>query len=187
MRTTRDTLIEVAARLVDEGGEAAVTLREVGARAGLSHNAPYKHFADKRDLLATVAAVELRNLATRIARAVAPCRTGIEQVRASARVYLEWAQANPVRFKLVFGQWGTEPHDELDAAAAEATSVMYNCVAAAVADRTLRGDPDRIAPMVWSLGHGAVDLNLADHLRKKPGAPTPEQLVDDLIDLLGAG
>jgi AcrR family transcriptional regulator len=61
-RGTRERLIAVAAELVDEGGPAAVTLREVGARAGVSHNTPYRHFADMRDLLAVVAAGALRDL-----------------------------------------------------------------------------------------------------------------------------
>ena len=57
--TTREALLDAATDLLDEGGPVAVTLREVGHRAGLSHNAPYKHFADKNALLAAVAAREL--------------------------------------------------------------------------------------------------------------------------------
>ena len=60
MASTRARLIEAAAALLEEGGPGAVTLREVGRRVGVSHNAPYKHFADKEDLLAAVAAAELR-------------------------------------------------------------------------------------------------------------------------------
>ncbi|WP_244598492.1 helix-turn-helix domain-containing protein [Rhizobium tubonense] len=39
-----------------------VSARELARRAGVSHNAPYKHFSDKRELLAVVSAVgfELR-------------------------------------------------------------------------------------------------------------------------------
>jgi AcrR family transcriptional regulator len=57
--STRDRLVDAATELLDEGGPAAVTLREVGRRAGVSHNAPYKHFADKESLLAAIAAREL--------------------------------------------------------------------------------------------------------------------------------
>jgi AcrR family transcriptional regulator len=60
MASTRDRLVEAAAGLLDEGGVPAVTLREVGRRAGVSHNAPYKHFAGKEELLAAVAAAQLR-------------------------------------------------------------------------------------------------------------------------------
>ena len=59
MTSTRDALIDAAAELSAAGGPAAVTLREVGRRAGVSHNAPYKHFADKEELLAAVAARDL--------------------------------------------------------------------------------------------------------------------------------
>jgi hypothetical protein len=52
---TRETLVSAAAELLDRGGPDAVTLREVGHLAGVSHNAPYKHFAGKESLLAAVA------------------------------------------------------------------------------------------------------------------------------------
>ena len=51
--------------LLDEGGVDHVTLREVGRRAGVSHNAPYKHFESKEALLAAIAARELAASARR--------------------------------------------------------------------------------------------------------------------------
>jgi AcrR family transcriptional regulator len=53
---TRRALLGAAAELLDSGGPDAVTLREVGARAGVSRGAPYRHFADKEHLLTAVAA-----------------------------------------------------------------------------------------------------------------------------------
>ena len=52
---TKDKLVEAAAALLDDGGESAVTVRAVAHRVGVSHNAPYKHFADRAALLAAVA------------------------------------------------------------------------------------------------------------------------------------
>src|SRR6516162_6235923 len=52
----REALLKAAIRLIAEVGPAAFTLREVARRAGVSHNAPYRHFRDKDDLLAAVAA-----------------------------------------------------------------------------------------------------------------------------------
>ncbi|MEU6184875.1 TetR family transcriptional regulator [Nocardia sp. NPDC047038] len=43
MPDTRSALLDSAIRLLDAGGVEAVTLREVGLGAGVSHNAPYKH------------------------------------------------------------------------------------------------------------------------------------------------
>jgi AcrR family transcriptional regulator len=185
-RGTRERLIEVAAELVDEGGSAAVTLREVGARAGVSHNTPYRHFADKRDLLAVVAAGALRDLATRVRAAGAAPGDGAERVQRAALSYLEWAAEHPARFKLVFGAWGREPHDELGAAAGAATEAMQACVAAAIEDGSLVGEPERVSAMVWALAHGAVDLALSGHLAKRPTSPTAEELARELIGRLSA-
>ena len=178
---TRGRLVAVAAELVDQGGPTAVTLREVGARAGVSHNTPYRHFTDKRDLLGVVAAAALHDLAARIRTACATGGTGAERVQQAALAYLRWAGDQPARFKLVFGPWGPEPHDELGAAAGAATEALHGCVAGAVEDGSLVGDPDRIAAMIWALAHGAVDLDLAGHLRKSATSPTSEQLVRELV------
>jgi ribonuclease BN (tRNA processing enzyme) len=44
---TREKLVTEAARLLDAGGDAAVTLRAVAQAVGVSHNAPYRHFEDR--------------------------------------------------------------------------------------------------------------------------------------------
>lgn len=183
MATTRDRLIEVAASLLDHGGPAAVTLREVGRLAGLSHNAPYKHFADKNDLLAAVAAGELGGLADSLTTAAAP-EHGAVRITAALRVYVAWAIRHPERFRLVFGAWSGE-HEELEAAAGGAVVAITAVVAAAQAeDRSLPTDTERLVALVWSSAHGMVDLELAGHLRKRDGVPGPDELLGDLVTLL---
>lgn len=182
MSDTRERLIGAAAELLDQGGPAAVTLREVGRRAGVSHNAPYKHFADKRDLLAAIAAAELRGLADRIGATVGD--TGAARLEAVADTYLEWAAARPARFKLTFGPWDSD-HDELGSAAALATTAMYDAVRAAQAeDHRLPGDTGRIVSLLWALAHGAVDLDSAGHLRKRTDSPNAQGLVNALVAML---
>ena len=58
----REALLEAAIRLIAEVGPTAFTLREVSRRAGVSHNAPYRHFRDRDDLMAAVAAQGFREL-----------------------------------------------------------------------------------------------------------------------------
>lgn len=91
-----------AAALLDRGGPAEVKLREVGKLAGVSHNAPYKHFADKEELLAAVAAEEQRSQ-SQLMRRLAASRKPIDALRALARSYAQWARNKPARFKLTFG------------------------------------------------------------------------------------
>lgn len=58
---TRRTLIAAAAELLDQSGPDAVTLRAVGARAGVSRGAPYGHFEDKAHLLTVLATDSCRS------------------------------------------------------------------------------------------------------------------------------
>jgi len=188
---TRDTLVAVAAQLLDEGGPEAVTLREVGHRAGVSHNAPYKHFADKEALLAAVAAGELarRTASLYATRASAEARglTPQEAVRAAMRGYVAWAVEFPQRFRLVFGSWSKDS-DELAAAAGAARDLLVDMVAEAQrAGRLPAADPERLASLLLAVTHGAVDLALAGHLSPDgKGRATPEDLAEDLFGYLEA-
>ena len=188
---TRDTLVAVAAQLLDEGGPEAVTLREVGHRAGVSHNAPYKHFADKEALLAAVAAGELarRTASLYATRASAEARRlpPQEAVRAAMRGYVAWAVEFPQRFRLVFGSWSKDS-DELAAAAGAARDLLVDMVAEAQrAGRLPAADPERLASLLLAVTHGAVDLALAGHLSPDgKGRATPEDLAEDLFGYLEA-
>jgi len=52
----RERIVLAALGLLAEGGSAAVTLRTVGARAGLHNSSLFHHFAAKRDIVAAVQA-----------------------------------------------------------------------------------------------------------------------------------
>jgi AcrR family transcriptional regulator len=185
--STRDRLVEAAARLLDEGGPAAVTLREVGRLAGVSHNAPYKHFAGKADLLAAVAARELAGLEAEMRRLARGARPPVDVLRGLLRGYVRWGIRHPARFKLSFGPWTIDSR-ELGEAATAARTAFVAAVAAAQADRSLPpGDPERLAALLQSAAHGAVDLALAGHLSAAgKGHADPDDLVDDMLDLLAS-
>jgi AcrR family transcriptional regulator len=182
--STRDRLIDAATQLLDEGGPAAVTLREVGRLAGFSHNAPYKHFAGKEDLLAAIAARELARQDRRPPSGRAGDSPG-QVLRAMMHGYVRWAMRNPARFKLTFGSWSNDS-DELAEAATTARSALVAAVTEAQASRDLpAGDPERVAALILAVAHGAVDLALSGHLSKSgKGHAHPQDLVDDLLDHL---
>jgi AcrR family transcriptional regulator len=185
--STRDALVAAAADLMDEGGLEAVTLREVGRRAGVSHNAPYKHFADKEALLAAVAARELAGRATAMAETTTRNLPPGAAVQVAMRGYIAWALAYPVRFKLVYGAW-SKSSAELSAAADAARSGLVDAVASAQrAERLPAGDPERLTALLLALVHGAVDLALSGHLsRQGKGRASPDDLLDDLFGHLSA-
>jgi AcrR family transcriptional regulator len=185
MESTRDRLVAAAARLLDQGGPSAVTLRHVGTLAGVSHNAPYKHFADKQDLLAAVAARELAGQHDAMRSLAASEYEPAEVISEMIHGYVRWATRHPARFKLTFGSWSTDSA-ELGAAATAARTALVDAVAVAQDDGSLPGgDPERIAALLLAVAHGAVDLALAGHLSPSgKGHASPDDLVDDLLTYL---
>jgi len=179
--STRNRLIDAAAQLLDEGGPSAVTLREVGRLAGVSHNAPYKHFTDKQELLAAVAARELTHHDTAM-QALAAEHPPAEVLRAMMHGYLDWAARYPARFKLTFGPWSNDS-PELAAAATAARTALIEAVANAQRSGAIpAGNPERTAALLQATAHGAADLALAGHLSPHgKGRATPGDLIEDLF------
>lgn len=100
----RRAVIETAMAMLAEGGGWQFTLREVARRAGVSHAAPYKHFADKGALLAEIALIGFERL--RDALAVARSQSGSDigaEFETMAGAYLTFGQANPALYRLMFG------------------------------------------------------------------------------------
>jgi AcrR family transcriptional regulator len=183
--TTRDRLLDAAERLLDAGGVEAVTLREVGHQSGVSHNAPYKHFANTEALLAAIAARELRRRRDRLTAALASDDPPDLVLRRTLRLHAEWALEHPNRFKLIYGRWSVHS-EELAEAAHAASGQLVAAVRAAQARGTLpSGDPERLMALLRALAHGAADLALAGHLAPDgKGHSDATGLIDDLFDHL---
>jgi AcrR family transcriptional regulator len=161
-----------------------VTLRAVADRCGVSHNAPYKHFANKEELLAAIASRELMGGASTSTR-LAQRADALSRLRQLIHGYVHWARARPARFKLTFGPW-SQSTAELKEAAASAQQRLIAAVAEAMqAKQIRRGDPERVAYLILALAHGATDLALGGHLAANgKGKADPEDLVDDLLAIL---
>ncbi|NYH53933.1 MULTISPECIES: TetR/AcrR family transcriptional regulator [Nocardiopsis] len=183
---TRSSLVASARQLLDSGGIEAVTLREVGRLSGLSHMAPYKHFADKESLLAAVAARELERLGDIIDRAAGQAFTAREALRTVLHSYTAWAMDHPARFSLVFGTW-SGPREELGAAARRTRASLTAVVRQCQVDGSLPGgDTERRTALLLAAVHGAVSLAMAGRLSPDRGGTDPDGLVDDLLELLGS-
>lgn len=185
MVTTRDSILAAATELLDRSGPDGVTLRGVAQIAGLSHNAPYKHFEDKEALLAGVAAQELRARTAAMAAAMAASSDPLAALRQLAHDHVRWGLRYPNRFRLIFGRW--ERHDDDLAEAANETSRLFiEAIAVVRRNGTIRpGDNERTAALFISLIHGSIDMALGGHLSAEgKGRSDPQGLIDDLIEML---
>jgi AcrR family transcriptional regulator len=183
---TRDRLIEAAQDLLDEGGPVLVTLREVGRRAGVSHNAPYKHFANKEELLAEIAARELSYLQEELGGDLAGGSAPEDALTRSVILQTARAVRFPERYRLIYGRWNSSAG--LDRVAFESSTLMTSTVRHAQERGALiPGDPERIAALLRAAGRGAAELETAGHLAPDgKGKASATDLVQDLLRLLSA-
>lgn len=99
----RQALISAGVAIVTEEQNWNFSLREVARRAGVSHNAPYNHFAEKRDLLDAVAAVGFDTLRLDMRKAMEGATDACVAMIAIARAYVAFAANNPALYRLMFG------------------------------------------------------------------------------------
>jgi AcrR family transcriptional regulator len=168
----RPVLLSAAIKLIAEVGPAAFTLREVARRAGISHNAPYRHFRDKDELLAAVATEGFERLAEALTRAVDSARaTGrgpgsLERLRASGLGYVQFALHSPEHLQVMF-DWplDTGRSPALAQAGNRAFSILVGLVAECQRESALpAGDPLLLARIAWSLVHGVAKLAIGKRL-----------------------
>src|SRR5215467_14313795 len=99
----RNALIQVGLELLSEGGAAALDLRKVARRAGVSHAAPYRHFADKQALIAAINEEGFHRLAERIRATLREVPDEpFEQLLGVALAYVRFAKAHPRLMREMF-------------------------------------------------------------------------------------
>jgi AcrR family transcriptional regulator len=164
-------LLSSALTLLEEGDEATLSLRAVARHAGVSPNAPYRHYPDKDALLAALATHGFRQLRELLVKADAEAPENDKFV-AMAQVYVRYAVDHPGVFRLMFGHPCSRSHPETSAAAAETTAVLAARVSTAVTAE--QREPFLIG--CWSLVHGLGSLVLDGKL-----TPNEPEQVDALV------
>jgi AcrR family transcriptional regulator len=153
----RPALLRAAARVLEKEGPAALSLRELARRAGVSHNAPYRHFSDREALLAALAADGFRTLGEALGQASG---------RAMGEAYVRFALEHPQLFRLMFGgHLAFSRHRELARAAAR----PYEALLAALRAQPGLAEPEKAAAAAWSLVHGLAHLLLDGHFASQAG------------------
>ena len=189
----RRAIVKAALEILKETRTLDFSLRELARCAGVSHNAPYKHFADKRELLAAVSAAGFELLTQRMAREIENHAHARGQLFAVLRAYIDHGVDNPALYGLMFGGHLSGPEHSrpaIERTEAEMTKALLVGVITAGGlgrpiPQTARNER-KIAGAIlacWSLVHG-LTLLLADGLvgpQKKAGA-LADSLVQSLLD-----
>lgn len=199
----RERLIDAGVDLVMTEGSAAVGLREIARRAGVSHGAPRRYFPTHHALLSAIARRGFAELAARFEAASEAAGAPRDQVRGLADAFLDYAGEHGGMFELMFR------HDLLDSEAhasdadahgprlRDSTLPLFarlvELVAQDRAHRTERGTgpsydsappPAQTAAALWTNLHGIAVLRANGSLRLVlPGASDgPDPLVTAALD-----
>jgi AcrR family transcriptional regulator len=177
-------MIAIGVDLLAEEGADALSLRKVARRAGVSHNAPYQHFADKEALLAAIAEEGFHILGEAINASQATAAEPKTALMVAGQAYVRFALDHPGHFQIMFSPLQHADYPDL----ARAARVTLNQLIAIVSAIGTNGDAVRNAQAVWAMLHGLSSLLLA---RKIPpdllAGQAPEALVAQQIDILWHG
>jgi len=162
----REALLEAAIRLIAEVGPTAFTLREVARRAGVSHNAPYRHFRDRDDLLAAVAAQGFRELTRAMNEAAAAKSDVLERLEHAGLGYVTFALRRPEHFTVMFdAPVSKRKHPDSAAAGEESFATLLGFVKGCQdAGRLPSGDLRQMALLAWTMVHGIAKLAITGRL-----------------------
>lgn len=169
--STAERLVAAASRLLDEGGQAAVTLRAVAAAIDVSHNAPYKHFAGRAELLAAVAADDYAMLTERWTAIRAAPGDARERLLDALDVVVAFSAEHRARYRLLFGTPDVAARgDGLDDAAEQALVVFSDIVAECQREGSLPSSPSHnIGIMLFATVHGLIDADASGRMRARTG------------------
>ena len=184
--STKERLVAVATRLLDEGGPEAVTLRSVAHAIGLSHNAPYKHFTDKRALLAAVAHMSFQEMGAAFMKVAQKEKTPLRALRQIVGQYLDFAERSPHRYRLLFSDPEIgQARGELETEALATFEPVVRLIKAAQKEGELKkGDASQFTALLYGSLHGLADLRLSGRTRSAKGMEDVGVLPLILLDLL---
>ena len=188
-RSTRERLLNITADLLAEEGPEVVSLREIARRAGVSHNAPLKHFPSLGNLLAHVSADGFRELVVAMDAAVAAAgrhASHRDRLLAACRAYCSFATTHPGPFALMF-RFDLVDRSEMELA--KTSHAAFDALAEFVAGAQSEDwqpdvDSRRLTGAVWAAVHGAASLWLDEAIQPSTRARRLDEILDPLLSML---
>jgi len=189
----KEALLRAALELIAKKGPAGFTFAEAARWAGVSPAAPYRHFHDRDELLASVALRGFEQFAAALARAWDNGRP--EPFAAFDRLgkaYLAFARSEPAYYSAMFEAGiplDTSP--DLVQAGEQAFAVLRSATEALVATMPAQSRPPigMMALHIWSLSHGIASLFARGDAARRTLPMPAEDLLEAavLIYLRGLG
>jgi len=190
----RESLIEAGMLLARSSGPEAVVLREAARSAGVSHNAVYRHFADRDELLGEVCMrcmSELARLMEQRTSELGAREDAWAHLFATGRAYVEFALVEPGWFRTAFAVPHNLDHAVQGSGAGPSGLNPYQLLSRCLDDLVAAGalSPTRrigaeYGP--WSAVHGLATLLIDGPLRGL-ARDEADRALDSLMKMVGEG
>jgi AcrR family transcriptional regulator len=164
----RAALVDAAIDLIGERGVRDFSLAEATRRVGVTAAAPYRHFADRDDLLAAVAVRALETFAAMLSAERGKEGAPEQQLAAMARAYIHFAAEERPMFETLFSAGIDKSRYPELKRAYEPIDVFFDLVA-----EVCEGDAaaaDALAGALEATAHGHAALLLDGEYGEGPDA-----------------
>ena len=165
----RTALIETGLAALEGADADAVSLRELARKVGVSATAVYRHFPDKKALLAALAAEGIARLGTAQRIASEQAGGGGAGFAATGQAYVRFALDNPALFRLAF------THGDHADGAMIADDEAWRLLRT-YAESFAGADARRLQLQAWAVAHGLAMLMLDGLI------PADDKLIKSVID-----
>jgi AcrR family transcriptional regulator len=189
----KEALLRAALDLIAQKGPAGFTFAEAARAAGVSPAAPYRHFRDREELMASVARRGFEAFVQALTRAWDDGRpepfSAFERV---GRAYLTFARNEPAFYSAMFESGvPMEADPELRVAGDAAFAVLRAAAERLIATLPAAGRPPALmmALHVWAMAHGIASLFCRGDAARRSLPMPPEDLMEAaiLVYLRGLG
>lgn len=182
----RQVLLDAAAEAVEEDGLAALSLRALARKVGVSHGAPARHFPDKAALLTALATEALERFQAAMTKSGAQADSALERYRAMGRCYVRFAIENPAYFHIM-GR--PEFYSAGDEAFSRGYQEFFDTMSEAAADAQRDGgvggiDAQAFLISTWAMAHGLATLWLDGTLEDRIGPVDIEAIAAAAFDVV---
>jgi AcrR family transcriptional regulator len=158
----KEALLRAALELIAQKGPAGFTFAEAARWAGVSPAAPYRHFRDRDELLASVALRGFHQFEQALARAWDEGRPDVFfALDRLGRAYLDFARSEPAYYSAMFeGGVPLADNPELRDAGDRAFAVLRAAAEKLCAQVPARDRPPAlmVALHIWAMAHGIASL-----------------------------
>ena len=189
----KEALLRAALELIAQKGPAGFTFAEAARWAGVSPAAPYRHFRDRDELLASVALRGFHQFEQVLARAWDEGRPDVFfALDRLGRAYLDFARSEPAYYSAMFeGGVPLADNPELRDAGDRAFAVLRAAAEKVCAQVPARDRPPvlMVALHIWAMAHGIASLFGRGDAARRALPIAAEELLEaqTLIYLRGLG